>query len=185
MTIDEQPVIQGFAPGCSMWFSWLFASSLGTGIGWFLGWKLSFLLPGGLATLMIGMTTGLVLGLLQLLILRNQFTHPGRWLAATVLGWAVGFPLGISLAQAFGMTDATFGLIAGFVTGGVLAIFQWGIFRSQITKAGWWVPASIFGWSFGMLYYRPGSTWLGILFGLVSGIVTGVALVWLLYRPAD
>jgi hypothetical protein len=185
MTTDEQQAIQGFAPGCSLWFVWLLASSLGTGIGWFLGWKLSFLVPGGVATLMIGMTSGLFLGLFQWMVLRKQFTNPGRWVVATVLGWAVGFPLGIILAQTFGMTEAALGLTAGFITGGMLSVLQWSVLRSQVTKAGWWVPACLFGWSSGMLYYRPGPTWMGILYGLVSGIVTGVALVWLLYRPVD
>jgi hypothetical protein len=172
-----------FPPGCGLWFGWLLASILGTLLGWILGWRASFLVPGGVSTLVLGMTMGLVLGSMQALILRGHIKGSGQWVLASALGWAGGFLIGVEGAQWFGLSDVFFGLVVGMVTGVSLGLFQWLILRRQVPNAGWWVPANIFAWTSSLLYYRPGITGAGAFYGILSGLVTGTVLLWLLYRP--
>jgi hypothetical protein len=170
-------------PGCGMWFAWLFTSTLGMGLGWVLGWQVSFIIPGVFSTVMLGAVAGLILGTLQWLVMRSQFQGSALWILATAAGWGVGFPVGVALAQGFGLADWAFGLTIGAVTGAVTGISQWLFLSRRSLRAGWWIPLSVFALASGLVYYRADAAWLGILIGALYGIVTGVALVWLLYGP--
>jgi hypothetical protein len=152
-------------------------------IGWAVGWRASFLTPGVLSTVGLGATIGLILGSIQSLVLHGQLKGPGWWVLANVIGWAAGFSVGVWLGQQLGLTEATFGFVIGLVTGAFLGVSQWIVLRRQVPDAGWWIPACIFAWAASLLYYQPGVTWLGVLYGTLSGIVTGTVLLWLLYRP--
>jgi hypothetical protein len=107
----------------------------------------------------------------------------GWWVIASALGWSAGFSIGAAFAQRLGLSDIFFGVIVGFVTGAILGILQWLVLRQNVLSAGWWVPASIFAWTSSMLYYRPGVTGAGAYYGILSGLVTGTVLLWLIYRP--
>jgi hypothetical protein len=178
---EDSPTIP---PGCGMWFAWLLATVLGSAIGWNVGWRISFLEPGILATLVIGGTTGLTLGIMQWLVLRSELKQSGWWILASSAGWAAGLPLGAFLAQRFGLSEALFGVALGATIGSLTGILQWLYLRTQVIDAGWWIPANIFAWGSGMLFYQAGASWLGALYGALAGIVTGVAMLWLIYRPA-
>jgi hypothetical protein len=180
-TSDENPSIP---PGCGMWFAWLLATVLGSAIGWSLGWRISFLGPGILATPLIGGTMGLVLGTMQWMVLRSELKQSWWWILASVAGWAAGLPVGAFLAQRYGFSEAQFGVALGATIGVFTGILQWLYLRTQVTGAGWWIPVNIFAWASGMIFYQAGSSWLGALYGALAGIVTGVAMLWLIYRPA-
>ncbi len=170
-------------PGCGMWFAWLFASMLGTALGWVAGWQASFSAPGILVTFALGAVLGLIQGLFRWLVLRSHITGAGWWVLVTALGWTAGFPLGAFLAQRLGLAESGFGLAIGAVAGAILGALQWIYLRGRVTSAGWWVPVSIFAWASSLIFYQPGATWLGTFYGTLSGIVTGVAILWLIYRP--
>ena len=170
-------------PGCGLWFGWLIASVAGALLGWIIGWQASFIVPGGVSTLVLGFTMGLLLGAMQWLVLRAHIKGSGWWVFVSALGWAVGFSIGVELALRLGLTDVLFGLVVGIFTGITLGIFQWIILRRQVPNAGWWVPASTFAWTSSLLYYRPGITGVGAFYGILSGLVTATVLLWLLYRP--
>lgn len=181
----ETPAVEGLPPGCGLWFGWIIASSLGTGIGWALGWRASYALPGLFSPLAIGLVVGLLLGAVQMVVLRGLVSNPVRWAGATALGWGLGFPAGSTLAQLFGLTEIWFGALTGAVVGLFLALFQWLVLHGRVSRAWLWAPTSLFAWATSMIYYRPGITAIGFLYGLLAGIVTGVTLVWLVYRPVD
>jgi hypothetical protein len=170
-------------PGCGMWFAWLFTSALGIGLGWVLGWQASFLITGFFSTVSLGAALGLTLGIFQLPILRIQFQNSALWILLTAAGWGVGFPLGVAMAQSFGLADWGFGLVLGAVTGAVVGFSQWLYLSKRIAKPGLWIPVSSFALASGLVYYRADAAWLGLLVGALYGIVTGVALVWLLFGP--
>jgi hypothetical protein len=172
-------------PGCGMFLAWLLVTTLGSTAGWALGWQASYLAPGWLAVFALAGVMGLVLGAAQWLVLRANLGGAGWWAAATGLGWAAGFPLGAETAGRLGLVGLPFGLLAGLVTGAALGLLQWLVLRRQVTRAFWWVPVSVFAWASALIYYRPGANWLGLLFGLLVGIASGVALLWLVYRPRD
>lgn len=182
---EEQNASELIPPGCGLWLGWIAASVIGATLGWFLGWRLSFSVPGALATLALGAIVGLSIGLLQSLALRGYARRAYWWAPISSVGWGVGFLSGVWLAQRMGLAEAEFGLVAGAITGAVLGICQWMALRRWVPGAGWWVPASIFAWGSSLLYYRPGLTGAGILYGLLSGLVTGTVLLWLFYRPKD
>ncbi len=177
---DENQLIP---PGCGMWFAWLFANILGTALGWAAGWQASFRAPGILVTIALGAVLGLVQGFFQWLVLRSHLNGAGRWVLVTMLGWAAGFALGVLLAQRLGLAEAAFGLVTGAVAGTILGLFQWIYLRGRVTSASWWLPASIFAWASTLIFYQPGASWIGVFYGTLSGIVTGVAILWLIYRP--
>lgn len=170
-------------PGCGLYMGWILASGMGMGLGWALGWQLSFAVPALLAALAIGLVAGAILGGMQALLLRGHFRQPGWWVLATGLGWAAGMLFGSWIGQGLGLTEIGLGLSIGAVTGALLGVFQWLFLRRQVTRAGWWLPASLLGWTSGLVYYRPGVSGIGLLYGVLAGIVTGLALYWLLNRP--
>jgi hypothetical protein len=177
---EENPLLP---PGCGMFIGWLFMNIIGMTLGWAMGWKASFLAPGSVSTLMLGAVMGLVLSGMQWFILRNHLQRSGWWILITTLGCACGIWAGAALASKLGQSEIVFGLIVGAVVGTCLGLFQWIYLQNQVTSAGWWIPASIFAWASSLIYYQPGISMWGALYGTLSGIVTGVVLLWLIYRP--
>jgi hypothetical protein len=74
--------------------------------------------------------------------------------------------------------------------GAVTGILQWLVLRGKVSRAGWWVLASIVGWALGIALWDSGwdagteyETFLMVGSRVVLGAVTGGALVWLLRQP--
>ena len=138
--------------------------------------------------------------------------RPGRgfwfgWLAATVVGWAVGFAVssffGLLLLLAIGRAvGLVFGLPVAIAGGGMaVGVAQWLLLRRRVVPQGrWWLLASIVGWALNLFIFMPliGGPFLaglgapealdagamaatGILVGGVAGTVVGV-LQWLVMR---
>lgn len=171
------------ASGCSgygLWFLWLLASMLGMGLGWALGWRLSFAAPGFLATWVIGILTGVCLGSAQALVLRSLISSIGWWILVNTVGWPLGFFLGAQLASIWGLTEFAFGAVIGAVVGLVLGLLQWLLLRSRLNgTSSWWVLASMIAWSLSLAVYLPGLSAMGLLYGGVSGAITGLLLLGL------
>jgi hypothetical protein len=165
--------------GCGFWWLWLLATSAGMGVGWALGWALSFQAPPELASWSIGGGIGLGLGVFQGVVLRARIGRFGWWLLACFLGWGLGFVLGVRSAYWLGWAGWGFGVIVGGCAGLTSGIFQGVILSKAYDRAIWWVLGSTIAWSVGMLAYRPQAAWIGILFGAMSGSITGWMLVWL------
>jgi hypothetical protein len=182
---QSPPVKDSGAPlpaGCGLWIGWMFMTLLGGGIGWWLGWVASTLVPGAIATPVLGSVMGTCLGLAQWPFMAGRISMSWRWVAASAVGWSLGFLAGAELSSLYSLDGALFGLVTGLVTGAFLGTLQWVLLRGVVTQAGWWIPVNIFAWGSALLYYRP-SAWLGLLIGALAGIVTAIALLWLFHRP--
>jgi hypothetical protein len=180
---DQNQETDFFPPGCGLWFGWIFVSLIGSVVGWMMGWRISYIAPGQISTIVIGAVMGLCLGVLQWLVIRTSFNGSLWWIPLTILGWAIGFPAGVYIAQSFGLSGFAFGLAIGLVIGTFLGLFQFLFLQARVPNSFWWIPASIFGWGSSMFYYQPGMSWVSLLYGALSGIVTGIALLWILHRP--
>ena len=159
-------------------------SSAGMFLGYELGSETARLLGGEpliWARIGKGLVWGAVIGGLQWPIVRAVGVPPVRFLLASAVGFAAGYPLGQTLQAnivfhwslhltGYWSAVAAFGLFLG--------VPQWWIFRRHMKRAGLWVLFSLIGW---ML---TGLAWMGSSAGdwvdaIVFGIVTGLGLVWL------
>jgi hypothetical protein len=108
-----------------------------------------------------------------------------RWFLASLIGYAVGMLLGISMAYSLfdrDAFDATMGLTLGLVMGAVGGFAQWVVLRERIPGTGWWILASTLGFVlvFGMSGTgRPNENpaMVGIRMAVAFGLVAGT-LQW-------
>jgi hypothetical protein len=166
------------------WLIGVLLSSAGMFLGYELGSETARLLGGEpliWARISKGLVWGAVIGGLQWPIVRAVGVLPVRFLVASAVGLAAGYPLAQTIQAnivfhwslhltGYWSAVAAFGLF--------LAVPQWWIFRRHMKRAGLWVLFSVIGW---ML---TGLAWISFRAGdgldsLVYGIVTGLGLVWL------
>lgn len=150
---------------------------------WFavLGWLLFFFLPLG------GVVFGLLVGICQWLVLRRVFPGSGSWILATSLGFLGAWMLGLLvLAVARGTNLTAFSALAGATP--VIGLAQAAVLRRWTSRAGFWVLASVLGWSacvavqlFGARALSSVSELTGTLVSWIAGYETsstsGAALV--------
>ena len=169
--------------GIRPWLIGVLLSAAGMFLGYEIGSETAELLggePGTWARMGKGLTWGGVIAALQWLVVRSTGVPPIRFLVASALCFAVGYPLGQTIQGIFvgqwslhsigyGSALATFGLCLGLP--------QWWIFRRQMQRANLWIMLSVAGW---MLW---GATLSGprvdVLDSGIYGLVTGLGLVWL------
>jgi hypothetical protein len=113
----------------------------------------------------LGLLEGLIVGAAQAQVLRAFFQRRA-WIAATVLGAALAWTLGMipSTAMALAAGPAAEAQMAeppalvqlalavglGAVAGAVLALPQWRLMRRTVGDAGSWIAANALGWMGGM-----------------------------------
>ena len=128
-----------------------------------------------------GLVWGGVIGGLQWPIVRAAGVPPVRFLIASAVGFAAGYPLGQTIQAnmvfhwnmhltGYWSAVAAFGLFLG--------VPQSWVFRRHMKRAGLWVLFSVAGW------ILTGLAWMGSSAGdwvdaLLYGLVTGLGLVWL------
>jgi len=168
----------------SAWLIGILLSTAAMFLGYNLGSDTARLLggePGIWARMGKGLVWGGVMAGLQWPIVRAGGVLPTRFLAASAVGFAAGYPLGQTIQgilvlhwslnwTGYWLAVATFGLFLG--------VPQWWIFRRHMKRAGLWVLFSVTGW---ML---TGLAWINFRAGdgldsIAYGIVTGLGLVWL------
>ena len=166
------------------WLIGVLLSSAGMFLGYELGSETARLLGGEpliWARISKGLVWGAFIGGLQWPIVRAVGVLPVRFLVASAVGLAAGYPLGQTIQAnmvfhwslhltGYWSAVAAFGLFLG--------VPQWWVFRRHMKRAGLWVLFSLIGW---ML---TGLAWMGSSAGdwvdaIVFGIVTGLGLVWL------
>ena len=116
----------------------------------------------------------------------------GLWLAwflASLIGYAVGMLLGISIAYGLfdrDTFDAAMGVTLGVVMGAIGGFAQWIVLRERIPGAGWWILTSALG--FAMVFGISGTArpnenpaMIGIRMAVAFGLVVG-ALQWIILR---
>jgi hypothetical protein len=149
----------------------------------------------GGAQALVGAGMGAGVGFMQRRIVRGLQVRATPWFWSCAIGLALPF-LAFDLARAAGR-EITFSLYASVALGGLIAgAWQGYLLRAHLPKAGWWLPASLLGWSMasgvaaiadtlsrtqqlrgiaGALAYLS----ISATGGLVLGLVTGLSLVWL------
>ena len=156
-------------------------------LGWNLGSSTASLLggePGILAQVGKGLVWGVVIAGMQWFIVRSLGVPIIRFLVASAVGFAVGYPLGQRIVSMMNL-DLSWKLqfvSALTIYGLSLTVPQWLIFRRHMKRASLWILFSMIGWALaGVAWYR-----FGVNSGVESiayGIVTGPSLVWLARSP--
>lgn len=212
-----------------LWYHWVlanaFAEVVGLGLVGFIGWLMfgaigerstaTLVLAFATFTVALGALEGTVVGWAQSLVIRKRICGFEGWVQATVVGalvaWFVGMipstainlmphdqaELSPSISQSIRMLLAV-GL--GFVTGPLLAVFQYRVLCRYVGRAGWWLLANALAWAVGMpvvfaglhvayMAVEPwvvGSVIIGTLAlaGAAVGSIHGIFLVHLL-RPEN
>jgi hypothetical protein len=129
---------------------------------------------------------GAVVGSAQWLVLRKRVHRSGRWVLASIVGWAVGAT--VSLVLVLAVERGVVGTVSVFVTeravwivrGAVVGIAQWVVLRKRVHRSGWWVLASTVGWAVGMV--GAGAVGYAVS-GAIAGTITGYVLTQLLRHP--
>ena len=162
-------------------------SSAGMFLGWNQGSVTAGLLggePGLLAQAGKGLVWGVVIAVMQWFIVRSPGVPLIRFLAASAVGFAVGYPLGQRIVSMLNL-DLSWKLqfvSALTIYGLSLTVPQWLIFRRHMKRASLWILFSMIGWALaGVAWYR-----FGVNSGVESiaySIVTGPSLVWLARSP--
>ena len=122
----------------------------------------------------------------------EQLSHrfqPGAWIVTTTIGWIVGLALGSATSYTIAFIfHENFGFqlwwvgVSGAMAGASVGMMQWLILRRQLSRAGWWVLASMVGGAvgFSLVGWFPLDPTVGFgLIGLVGrlGDVTVAAVL--------
>ena len=159
--------------------------SAGMFLGWNLGTGAAGLFggePGLGAQVGKGFVWGVVIAGMQWFIVRRRGVPIIRFLAASAVGFAVGYPLGqrvtpimelgLGWQGVFGQALAIYGLS--------LTVPQWWVFRRYMRRAGLWILFSMIGWMLaGVAWGRFGVN--SGMEGIAYGIAAGPGLVWLVH----
>ena len=132
-------------------------SKVSVDIVWLLDEKL-------VATLSVGMMTGLMIGLSQYLMLRKQIRYAGWWILAAIIGWVAGFVI----------IRGTNGVVWVYaLSGAVSGILQSYVLWRQVNSPLLWAAANTAGWFVGGIF--------GLFIGpIIAGLITGFSIVRLL-----
>jgi hypothetical protein len=170
-----------------------------TFIGYLLGFV--FILLGGIvgdllglpgSDFILGIGIGLGVGYAQGRTASQLFGAARQWMWATVIGLGGLFLVEDIVAAAWSEFDNLHSLQLDVAIGGLLVgLLQRRILRSHSDRANWWVPASVVAWS--LAAWTASVTFSGaldailtlgmiLMGGVVLGVVTGGALVWMFRR---
>jgi hypothetical protein len=173
-------------PNWQFWLAWFFAF-LGFPIGGLLAQALAGAINNPISALWGGLLTGAVIGLLQWLVLRQQFPISSVWILATALGMAVGLGLSQILlgiqTQGFSLLER--GLITGLLLGLAQAVVLYMGLNVPIWQSLIWVAIVGLGWSLGWFVTRsvgidlsPHWTVFGSTGAWVFQLLTGLVIYW-------
>ena len=117
----------------------------------------------------------------RLLVTPSERNLGLQWVAATVVGWAVGF----TACEALKSIVSTL-FVDGIVIGTSIGLAQWLVLRRRLSPIGWWVPLSIIGFGLGKAVSEALAPATPAVLGyMLSGAVIGLSVglaQWLLLR---
>jgi hypothetical protein len=196
MTIDiNEAKVKGNEIG--LWLAWTLATALGMLIGYLPLALLVSSLDLGIVRVFVPIISGIFLGLAQWLVLRPYISKSYDWILNHVVGWVVGYTLGLYVVQLLAKTPL--GMLVGFISFGVIvALFQYPALRREIPHLATWILANVIGWTLGaylsllaagvLFQNKVPTTFTSVLVsvgitGLVAGAITGLALIWIVRKP--
>lgn len=180
--------------------SWVRATT----VGWWLGFAVVVLLVLALdavaeaegSQFMVGVGMGAGVGYIQGRWMNRWLGTGHQWFLASTIGIGGPFAIGDG-ARALGI-DVPYSLALYVAVGSLLVgLLEWGVLRRHVSRAAWWVPASVLGWMLpvGLIalndrHLVPGVAGevlalIGMFFGgAILGAVTGGLLGRVLVRVA-
>lgn len=180
----------------SLWLGWTVATLAGMLLGLLPFVPLIDIIDLLLARILIPLWAGLLVGILQLVVLRRFLTHPLDWVMHGA-GWTLGYAMGLVAIQLF--NDNPILVLVGYILFGIIVgVIQWPVMRREIPSAIPWILASVLGWALGAylsqlvvnLIAQSGpiipavsSAVTSGVTGLVAGAITGLALIWIVRQP--
>jgi hypothetical protein len=180
-----------------LWLGWTLATAVGLIIGYLPAALFVNQLDLGLARIIVPLLAGVTIGLAQWLVLRNYVTDCTDWVFYLAASWVLGYTLGLLVVNLLATTFI--GVVLSYILFGVIiALFQWPILHREIPRIWVWVLANVVGWLLGAMLSQlvlaalfggnPGSPVAFTLVnmavtGLVAGLITGLALVWIVREP--
>ncbi len=181
----------------SFLFNWIIAIATGGTIGGFIGFVAGFLAEFLLGAVfknttigfifggaIFGLMTGIGIGTMQSLLLRQNGFKLRWWFLVTILGFTIEGIVGIFTGN-YGTQNGFF-----FIPGLAVGMCQWWVLQRYVQPAFWWILASIGGGAIGVGINKAVNHYLGnvySIFGIVLGLfgfatVTGIVLQFLLMR---
>ncbi|MBE9126249.1 hypothetical protein IQ257_06345 [Coleofasciculus sp. LEGE 07092] len=167
--------------GCNLWLQWTLMTFLGflTSLFWIeIGERPDV----GAVEGIIG---GSLIGLAQLLVLRQHISRAGWWVLVSLLSWGL---IGFSGLGALGwfaprtlylFPRVLYGVLDGAKIGFLLGVGQWIVLRQQVSSAWLWILASPLCWSIALaLGWTIGGA-LRLFTHLFLSEVVGLAVTWL------
>lgn len=196
MTIDiDEAKVERSEIG--LWLSWTVATAGGMLLGFLPTVLLVNVLNLGLAQIVVPVLAGATIGFAQWIVLRRYVTAGSNWELADGISWAAGYVLGLLLIQT--LPSTIFIEFIGYLLFGVIvALVQWPVLRREIPNLFVWIVASSLGWAAGFwtsqavlpLFFNDpviepavSTTVIAVTSGLVAGIITGIALIWIVRKP--
>lgn len=212
LSIEQREVRGRFFGG------WLAATTLGWPLGSLAMFSLGWTLEGALLRLfgvsdtaystalavitgltfgLTGVVGGAIAGAFQWIVLRDYLARAGHWIAASAVGYSLGFGPGFAVAMAldhamggnFNDDSAVMPFVVGvFLAGTVIGVAQWCVLRHERRGAAWWILASTVAYP---LLFALGTSLEGLGFeilslgvvGLLLGTITGAAMMGILRQP--
>lgn len=180
-----------------LWLGWTLATAGGMLLGFLFAIPLVNLLDLVIAQIAVPVLAGAAVGFAQWIVLRRYVTASSNWELVDGTSWAAGYILGLLLLQM--LPSTIFIEFIGYLLFGVIvALVQWPVLRREIPNLLVWIAASSLGWAAGfwaseavlsLLFRDPliepviSTIVIAVTSGLVAGIITGAALVWIVRKP--
>lgn len=186
-----------------IWSMWVLACTVGGSLGWVMASPIFFGNSSIGSSFLTCTVVGASIGILQWLVLRQLRVRTPwwKWGGATAVGYGFGFATAhffFSDLYSTGMVLPLVEILYGLVIGISVGIAQWFVLRKITAKTGWWIVAVIFGesvggavgWSISSNYSTETTAQFAVrgliaggVIGILSGAITGSALLWLLHHP--
>ena len=167
-------------PDRTLYLGWVVLTAISLPLAYIFSWAIIFLIMAIVgSTIQVGDHTGptedvvgsyvllpmmgLSVGCFQWLILRRYLPRMGWWILATCLGLLLALGISRNLSDLAHSLDFEIDndLINSFIIvllGGPIGLLQWFVLRRHVSRAGWWIFASVAGWILAVL----------VVFGMVA-----------------
>ena len=181
---------------------WVLYTLVGYVVGFAAGFLLAHFLLGNV---MVGMAVGASVGYMQWLLLRHYVPSSSFWIVDNLAGMTVALTMYSVVNMVYGypfdlgVPGGALGWGIAFVLAGAFAgFFQYRILHRALSQSLVWVPASAIAWGLSVVglsippdMTNPMPLWLFFprnlllaptVAGLILGVVTGGAILWILKR---
>jgi hypothetical protein len=173
-------------PAIALFLLWI-TTNVFANIGWTMLYPLFIPLSPTIANIVIQLSSGMIAGLLQWLLLIMIIPKANRWflalwIPATMLGWAI-----ISIIIAFVAIPSGMSILVSVIRGGTIGVLQWLVLQKYSKVALWLIPANIIDIVAASLLPRfifeniniPNMTIGNIVVGVIGSIATSIAIVFI------